>query len=39
MISLCESIFDGQRRELKEHGSFSFPAACYSNTQQNHSVP
>ena len=39
MISLCESIIDGKRRELKEHGSFSFPVACYSNTQQNHSVP
>ena len=39
MIALCDCITDDRKREVKEHGSFAFPVACYSNDQNTIPVP
>lgn len=39
MIALCGCITDEHQREVKEHGSFAFPAACYSNDKNTIPVP
>ena len=39
MIASCGCITDGQKRELKEHGSVSFPVACYACDPQTVNVP
>lgn len=39
MISLCDCITDERKKEVKEHGSFAFPAACYSNDKNTIPVP
>lgn len=39
MIASCDCPINPHKRELKEHGSFAFPIACYSNNTQTLSVP
>lgn len=39
MIATCGCVTDGRRREVKEHGSFDFPAACYLNDAGSLPVP
>ena len=39
MIALCGCITDEQKREVKEHGSFAFPVACYLNGNETLPVP
>ncbi len=39
MIALCDCITDDRKREVKEHGSFAFPVACYSNDRHTIPVP
>lgn len=39
MIGLCDCVTDDRRREIKEHGSFAFPVACYVNRTGSVPVP
>lgn len=39
MIGLCDCITDEKKREIKEHGSFAFPVACYVNHTGTVPVP
>ena len=39
MIAPCTCPTDPHKRELKNHGSFDFPAACYENTLNTLPVP
>lgn len=39
MIALCGCTTDAHQREVKEHGSFAFPVACYENDMQSLPVP
>lgn len=38
-LSLCNSAVDGTQRELTQHGSISFPAACYHDDLSREIVP
>lgn len=39
MIGLCDCMTDDKKREIKEHGSFAFPVACYVNHTGSVPVP
>ena len=39
MIGLCDCVTDDKKREIKEHGSFAFPVACYVNHTGSVPVP
>lgn len=39
MIAACGCITDGQKKELKEHGTVAFPVACYACDTQTVNVP
>lgn len=39
MIAPCGCVTDRQKKELKEHGSVSFPVACYACDTQAVNVP
>lgn len=39
MVSILQEEYNDQGKELREHGSVAFPAACYGGDWRNTSVP